>query len=303
MRPRAVWSFWSRPYAAYYRGSWADAATHALSWVVSVNAAQAHYPDTLLITDTPGKRLLVDGLGLRFTTVSTELDRLASHDCGWWALGKLVAYGMQTAPFVHIDSDAYLWKRLPPGVEMAPVFAQHPEYHRPGEHGYNPDEVERAMTRHGGVLPEEWVWARSRGPVMRAENCGILGGQDVAFLRHYAALALELVGRRENAAAWASLGDTRGHNVLAEQFLLSACLGFHRDRAGSPHRGVRVACLFGSWQEALDANQAARRGYTHLLGWAKAMPAARRRLEARVRRDYPDHLRRALLSADRPLAA
>jgi hypothetical protein len=292
MSLRAVWSFWSRPYQAYYGASWGDPMTHALSWVLSVNVARLHYNDTLLVTDTPGRRLLVDRLGLEFAAVSTELDRLGAHDPGWWALGKLVAYRLQTTPYVHIDSDAYLWKPLPPALEAAPVLAQHPEYHRLGQAGYHPDAIEQSMAAHGGVLPAEWEWARSRGPMLRAENCGILGGQDTAFLRHYANQAIATIERPENAPAWEQVGDKRTHNLVVEQFLLSACLGFHRDRDGSPFFGVRAAYLFPSWSDATDANQAARRGYTHLMAWSKGTPAARRRLEARVRRDYPDYLRR-----------
>lgn len=295
---RAIWSFWSRPFQQHYAASWGDPVTHSLSWVVSVHAARQHYPDTLLVTDTPGKQLLVDRLSLPFTAVTTELDRLDHHDYGWWALGKLVAYGLQTAPFVHIDSDAYLWKRLPPALEQAPVLAQHPESYV-ADHGcYRPDTIERAMAMEGGILPPEWEWARSRGPELNAANCGILGGQDTAFLRHYARTAIALIERPENAAAWRRIGDKRAHNVVLEQFLLSACLGYHCWNDSSPFRGVRVEYLFPTWDDATDANQAARHGFTHLMAWSKATRAARWRLERRVRRDHPDYLRRCELAAN-----
>src|SRR5262245_28715199 len=102
---RAVWSFWSRPFQAHKGRIWCKPLHHLLAWGLSLETARRYYPETVLITDRPGKALLVDRLGLPFVQVSTELDRLEHEDPGWWSLGKLVAYGMQDRPFVHIDSD------------------------------------------------------------------------------------------------------------------------------------------------------------------------------------------------------
>ncbi|HTW25833.1 MAG TPA: DUF6734 family protein [Acetobacteraceae bacterium] len=286
---RAVWSFWSVPFARHYRHAWARPVDHLLAWVISVGSAQRHYRDTLLVTDTPGRRLLVDRLGLAFADVSTELDRLRDHDPGWWMLGKLVAYGLQDAPFVHVDNDVFLWKRLPPRLEAAAVLAQNPERHVGGD--YRPAEVMAAMRATGGVVPPEWEWGCSLGGDIPAENCGILGGTATGFLQHFARTAIAFVDRPENAAGWARLGGAAGHNHVVEQFLLAACLGHHRSHPASPWRGVRAQYLFPSWREAFDSNEAARVGYTHLMG-GKRHPTLGQRLTERVRRDWPDLLRR-----------
>jgi hypothetical protein len=289
---RAVWSFWSRPFQSYYQGNWCNPLYHLLSWVVSVHAARQHYPETALVTDRAGKRLLVEQLGLPFSEVSTALERLREHDPGWWALGKIVAYGVQTSPFIHIDSDVYLWKRLPEHLEAAPVFGQWPEHFVAQQSYYRPEDIEAALNATGGILPVEWEWARSCGPDLRAENCGIIGGTEVAFLRHYARTALELVERPENAAAWQQLPDKRGYNIVVEQFLLAACVGYHRYHRSSPFRGVRTEYLFSSWEDGLDPQRAARAGFTHLMGCGKTSAAVGQRLVERVRREYPNYLRR-----------
>ena len=68
---RAVWSFWSRPFQAQ-QARWSAPLHHLLAWGLSLATARRHFPETVLVTDREGKKLLVDTLGLQFGTVSTE---------------------------------------------------------------------------------------------------------------------------------------------------------------------------------------------------------------------------------------
>ena len=299
---RAVWSFWSRPFRTYYGNIWCKPLHHLLAWGLSVQTASRHYADTVLITDRPGKKLLVDQLGLPFAEVSTELERLEGVDPGWWALGKLVAYSLQDRPFVHLDSDVFLWKRLPRYLLDSPVFTQYPEGFYDDDPHYRPQDIEWAFAQQSAKLPLEWEWVRSNRSHYPAENCGILGGSHVDFLRYYAQTALDLVLRPQNAAAWSRLRDRRCYNVVLEQFFLSACAEFHGFHPASPYKGVRISRLFASWEEAFDPNYAARIGFTHLVAGAKSHPAVGRRLEERSRRENPAYFRRCeqvLAKADR----
>lgn len=289
---RAVWSFWSKPFHAFYGSNWCKPLHHLLAWGLSVQTARRHYPETVLITDRPGKRLLVDQLGLPFVHVSTELERLANVDPGLWNMGKLVAYSLQDQPFVHIDSDVFLWKPIPQQVAESPVFTQCPEYFPNNDSNYRPHEIEYAFAQHSLRLPVEWEWTRSDRSYFVAENCGILGGSHIEFIRYYSRTAMDLVLRRENVAPWSELPDKRPYSIVIEQFFLSACAGFHRFHPTSPYRGVQIKHLFSSWDEAADTNHAARVGYTHLVAGAKSVPAVGRRLEERVRRDDPTYFRR-----------
>jgi hypothetical protein len=296
---RAVWSFWSKPFQTRKNIGWYSELHHLLAWGLSLQTASRHYPETVLVTDRAGKRLLVEQLGLPFVHVSTELERLANADPGWWALGKLVAYSLQDQPFIHIDSDAFLWKPLPRHVTASPVFALCPVFYA-NDSNLWPLEIERAFAEHGGKLPLEWEWARSRGNAFfREEACGIMGGCHVAFLRYYAETAVCLVLNSDNAAAWSRLPDKIGLNTIVEQFMLGACLDYHRYHPTSPYRGIQVSHLFSSVGEALDGSRAARLGHTHLLGGSKSHPAVARRLEDRVRRENPEYFRRC----ERALAA
>ena len=290
---RAVWSFWSRPFQAYKGNIWARPLHHMLAWGISLQAARQHYPETVLITDTPGKRLLVDQLGLQFTHVSTELDRLGYVDIGWWALGKLVAYSLQDQPFLHIDSDVFLWKRLPAHLERAPVIAQSPEHFHTVHDPFGPRDIETAFAESKLSLPVEWEWMRSRDTErFREENCGILGGNDIPFLRYYSQLAVNLATNPAHLATWSRFAEKECFTMLLEQFLLAACVDFHHGHPTSPFRGVAIDYLFPDFGDSLDPNIAARVGFTHLLGGAKSHHAVGQRIEARARRDDPSYFRR-----------
>lgn len=280
---RAVWTFWSRPYESQRGNSWCTPMHHLLAWGLSLSCARRHYPDTLLVTDHAGKKLLVDTLGLQFANVSTELERLKDADPDWWALGKLVTYSMQDVPFVHIDADVFLWKPLPAEVVNAPVLAQCPEFFAsktdPGIR-----EIHDTFESHGSPLPVEWEWAVSNEePFLRQANCGIVGGQRVDFLRYYAQAALDLALTPPSSEAWARIRNKS--NTVLEQFFLSACVDFHRFHPDSPYRGIRMKYLFPSWEDACNPNRTARAGYTHLQFVAKSNPAVARRLAERVQRE------------------
>ncbi len=289
---RAVWSFWSVPFLARRSLLWCTPLHHLLAWGLSLRLARQHYPETMLVTDRDGKELLVERLGLPFVHVSTELEQLAHVDPGWWAVGKFIAHGLQDRPFVHLDTDVFLWKPLPNAVAQSPVFTQCPEFYA---NDSKPSllAIEQAFAQQNAQLPVEWKWARSRGEnYFREENCGILGGTHVDFIRHYSRTALDLALRPENGTAWSQLPDKTSHNFTVEQFFLAACLDFHNSHPASEYRGVRVGRLFSSVAEASNVGLAARLGYTHLLGGAKSHPAVGRRLEERMRREEPAYFRR-----------
>lgn len=292
---RAVWSFWSKPFRAEGRGRWASDRHHLLAWVLSTRTAAEHYRPTALYTDDAGARLLLDGAGLEFDEVHLTLNALADHDPGWWALGKLYAYRKQTTPFVHVDSDVFLWKRLRDDLESAPVLAQNPEDFVPGRSYYRPEAFEAAVdAAWDGWLPREWEWYRRSGLPQRAESCGIIGGNRVDFLRHYAERAVHLMEHPGNQAAWATIANKVGHNILFEQYLLSACVEHHRHHADSPYHDVSIEYVFPSMGEAFDPRRAASAGFTHLIAGSKRNPKIAADLEERVTADYPESYERCV---------
>jgi hypothetical protein len=257
--------------------------------------ARRHYRTTSLCTDSAGARLLVDGIGLQFDHVSTSLDALHAHDPEWWALGKLYAYREQTEPFVHVDSDVFLWQPLSPDPERVALLAQNAEYFSPGQSYYQPEVFEDAFTgSETGWLPVEWQWYRTSGRGQRGECCGVFGGNHLDFIRHYAGQAIRLIEERGNQDAWQRVQRKSWHNHEFEQYLLAACIEYHRGRADSPYRDIAISYVFGSTDDAFDPETAARAGYTHLIADAKCNRELAGRLEARVAKDYPEQYRRCI---------
>jgi len=290
---RAVWSFWSKPFQAYKGRIWRQPQHHLLAWGLSLRLARQHFAETHLVTDTAGKQMLVDLLGLKFDKVSTDLDQLRDADPGWWALGKLMAYSLQDRSFIHIDSDVFLWRVLPAWLLAAPVFAQCPESHPLQDTWCSPRHIESLFERHNLSLPVEWQWASSRNTTwFREENCGIVGANNIEFIRHYAQTALRMVSDPAHRALWKELPEKSGFTMLIEQFLLACCIDYHRIAPQSAHRGVNIRYLFPSWSEAYNPNTAATLGYTHLLGDTKTHPGVMARLERRVAQLDPTFLRR-----------
>jgi hypothetical protein len=135
-------------------------------------------------------------------------------------------------------------------------------------------------------LPAEWEYFRSQGGrYFREENCGIVGGTRHDFFRYFANVALDLVLNPAHAAAWAIFAEKEGFAMVVEQFLLAACLDYHRFHPSSPYRGITVRYLFPSFEEAYNPHLAARVGFTHLLGDIKSNLQVARRLEKRVQHE------------------
>ncbi|WP_162941695.1 DUF6734 family protein [Desertimonas flava] len=288
---RAVWSFWPAPFALARANAWGTERNHLLAWVLSFECARRHHETTALVTDAVGAELLVDGLGLEFDDVSLSLDRLGAADRSWWTVGKLVAIAEQSEPFVHLDPDVFLWNALPDRLTGAAVFAQNPEAYEPGSTYYKPELIETALTATGGWLPPEWDWYRRPGVVPRGECCGIVGGNDVRLLRHYAETGLRLIGDPGNAAGLAALPERQALTITLEQYLLAACVEHHR---------TPISYLFPTWAAAGDEPTAIEAGFTHLIADTKREPGVVARLEQRVRREFPGRYERCVALAGSP---
>jgi hypothetical protein len=236
--------------------------------------------------------MLVNGIGLEFNVVSAELNALEPYDPEWWILGKLWAYRLQTEPFIHIDSDVFLWEALPDTVTSSPVFTQNPEpFIFTDSWLYRPKSFVKQIQENGGWLPPELTWyVNHQGD--HALCCGILGGNQVEFINYYAEMALKVVTNLENQVITSQMSEKMRESVLLEQYYLSACIEYHKEAWDSPFLGIDNQCLFDSPEEAFRL--AGEVGFTHLIADAKRNKEIAERLEKRVARDYPAQYNKCL---------
>lgn len=289
----AVWSHWSKPFAARPGGGWPTLAHYLMSCVLSVETARSHFDGTRLVTDAVGKEMLVDGVELRFDDVRLELSEIEEYDPGWWVLGKVQAFRTQDEPFVHIDNDVFLWNGLPERLTNADVLAQNPEHFTDESDYYQLAELEAVRRYPYGWLPKEVEWCRSLyGVHQRSLNTGIYGGHRVDFIQYCAELLFEMLDHRGNRDAIAKIDDKVKVAGLLEMFLPAACIEYHTARRHSPFMTVRAATLFGSAEQAYTDGEAGY--YTHLIGQSKSSPTYARKLETRVRSRYPRYYERCM---------
>jgi hypothetical protein len=290
---RAVWSLWTKPLIENRGWQWEQLKTYLFSWILSVDLAKRHYPDTMLVTDDLGRRILVDGIGLQFENISTDLDSLAGHDPSWWNTGKLYAYRLLKVPFLHLDSDVFLWSALPRKLEQADVIAQNPEFFAVSPSSYyRPELFEQLIADSNGWLPREWEWFRALyGDTQKAICCGIFGGNHVDFINYYADTAVQMLERPENAPILQTMAHKEQHVVLLEQFLLAACIDYYQG-AYSRFGSINPDYLFHCFDDAYHRARVV--GFTHLIGDAKNNPIITRRLDERVKAINPELHARAL---------
>lgn len=292
---KAVWSFWTKPYFAERRSSWSSEWHHWLAWGLSVYTARQHYPQTCLVTDDDGARILVDELQLPFEQVSTGLNAIGDQNPEWWALGKIEAYRLQQVPFVHIDADVFLWKPLAPHVAEADVLTQNPVSIVPRQSVYRPEEFERAIAwTADGWLPKEWLWYRRNAANQQGQCCGVFGGARVDFINHYARTALRLVADPLNRGSLQLMPRKADHMFLIEEYVLTACVAYHQERKRSPYRGIEIRHVFATMEDAFRSDRAREAGFTHLAGGAKRNAQISRNLELRVQHDLPEYYERCL---------
>lgn len=260
----AVWSYWSAPSGPSHIARWKSQFHHLLAWAISLSASGILEHRKVLYTDSPGARLLVDRMGLPFDEVNCVLDEIPFELSRFWVLGKLHAYQQHSRPFLHIDSDVFIWKRIPDRLNQASVFSQNPERFSSTSKDYQPAAIIAFLDQFSVTVPEALRWYIDIGG-NEAYCCGIVGGSSTDILNRYATETINLI--EMHASTFAQLPTHLEPNVVLEQYMLSAFCCYQVAVLGN--RSLRVDHLFESELSSRTANRSAAAGYTHLIGPAK----------------------------------
>ncbi|MBT1695478.1 hypothetical protein KK083_01230 [Fulvivirgaceae bacterium PWU4] len=284
---KIVQSFWSKPAlkpdhdwdGALKRGEtggWLDKKAYYRSWAFSCLRLRQYYDNVELVTDAAGKEILIDRMGLPYTSVRMDLDCLAEAPNDLWALGKVYAYSLQDKPFIHVDSDVYIWDRLTQ-LDGAPLMVQNFE-----KHSYFNDILRnyRAVFPYFPPCVEACVDSKE---IVWSVNAGIFGGNDCAFIKEYAQMAIRFVRENQRFFAGVALAE---FNMIFEQILF-----FYMAQQNS-HAITRLfdetISRYDPWiVNFQDVPHATK--YIHAIGPYKRDPVINDLVAHHLRTDFPEY--------------
>ena len=258
MIQKAVFSFWSAPFRNSLWKSFSGFPSKEdfkNSFELAIICAKKSFPTVQLVTDSEGYEILVTEMGLPFDTVSLALDGLHEVPSDLWALGKLVAYSIQTEPFVHIDYDFFLGKKVSEWFYNAPIIVQSDEnFSDCPFYEWIAELVEK--THHD--LPPEWFALHHQPFKDRyAYNAGVLGGNEWEHIRNYAQKIINLVFRNLEVIKALPTATQNELNIVYEQLFFANYCQAHRLRV---HRAILNIC---------DDNELKAKQFVHLIGSKK----------------------------------
>ena len=219
-----------------------------------------NYGEVHLITDTKGRDFFKKKVNFDSITVLKELDNIPESYRQVWSLGKILCYkhlAREKIPFLHVDYDVFLWKKLPDFIENADVFAQNLE--RNAVDHYKVDSAFKYCKYKNFPIKKNFLQKllniKNKIYPDFAYNMGIFGGQDFSFIEDYASKSLEFVFHPDNDYFWKEFKVQNPYGLeiywskatIAEQWYLAKCEELF---------DKKITCLFnekeansGMWSE------------------------------------------------------
>jgi hypothetical protein len=197
---KIIQSFWTKPFLksadslkdARLNGGWPARKYNYFSWALSCLQLRDHYNEVSLVTDDLGKFILVDKIGLPYTDVVADMNKLDHHNAGLWALGKIYAYSIQDAPFLHVDSDVFISRKFDDRITGAALTAQNLE----ARSIVYAETFNDICDRFTYVPP--YLKGLQGMKYISCSNAGILGGTDIPFFKHYTDEIFQFVDRNQD---------------------------------------------------------------------------------------------------------
>lgn len=234
-------------------------------WKLSLALARKHYKDVHLVTDIKGKELLKQ---LPFKSIRVDLEDLKDINSGKiWSLGKIYTYNKiaDEGPFMHLDSDVFLWEKLPEDLLKSQIFAQ--SLDMPLYSDYNNLIFDRAYDLNflkiisRGQIPQDWQELIISRKIIPIYNVGILGGQNFNFFKKYSEYSLEMVKDKRFKELFESEFH---HSVYGDAVLANSCCleQLNLSLFNSKNDNLFISTLLKDMQ---DSDNRSFKKYTHLL--------------------------------------
>lgn len=260
----------------HFDGGWIQKQYNYMSWALSCLQFRKYYDEVELYTDSIGKEIFVDLLGLPYTHVEVSLDELNPWHPDLWAFGKIYVYERMREPFIHADGDVYIWEALGEKLTQAPLMAQHLEV----DFAFY-DRLIKEIKEHFEYIPpclrQDW----DTQEVTHAYNSGIFGGQDVSFINDYARETRDFMERNKHLLDKVTVRDF----AVFDQYYFCCYARYHgREVACKAHQVPPDFKGFDNFREAPR-----KVTYLHPLNIFKQRESNCELVAYRLRQDYPDY--------------
>jgi hypothetical protein len=261
-------------------GGWPARKYNYFSWALSCLQLCRYYSNVELVTDDLGKFILIDKLKLPYTRVNTDLNRINNYNAGLWALGKIYAYSLQESPFLHVDSDIFIWNAFDDRIINAPLTAQNKE-----NQSLDYTQTFNEICRRFPYVPDYLKELEGRQYVF-CSNAGILGGTDIGFFKTYTNEIFRFINENSDCIEENIAGmNTAYINVIYEQVIFSQfAQKSNKEITFLFPDHIDIPKYIGFFHEA-DRNA----GFVHCLGAYKQNRHVYRTLEMKMKTLYPDY--------------
>lgn len=151
-----------------------------------------NYKNVYLITDKMGEEFFGD---LNWSNIYTDLEGIINPKFKEvWSLGKLYAINIianKNEPFLHIDYDFFILKKLPRSILNAPIIVQSREF---------ACDIQYEIKWYEKHCKNKYLKKYKRNTT--TYNCGIIGGTDYKFFQKYSENAIKAVEDPKNKKFW-----------------------------------------------------------------------------------------------------
>ncbi|WP_348824245.1 DUF6734 family protein [Flavobacterium aestuarii] len=281
---KIIQSFWTKPSTfisddqnARYNGGWLQQKYAFYSYALSALTISKHYDNLELYTDDFGLELFKNVLQLPYTKIHLNLNSLDNYNPKLWAIGKLVACSVQEEPFMHLDNDIFLWKKINYNEEQYDLISQNLEVDYP-----NYSQAFNHILENFEWIPDELIETNQKHNKILAYNAGVIGGRNLNFFKDLKIKAFKFIDSNENCMENLDLGI---FNTIFEQQL-----GY----ALAEKKKLDIQFLFNNvspnFEQVLDFfSVPAYSKYIHCVGYAKKSIFATEQVEARLAYHFPEY--------------
>lgn len=225
---KVVQSVWTKPIferdgsnETRFSGGWLDPVAYFASVVYSALQIKKYYKKLELVTDSLGKMIFVDLLQIPYDKVSISLDFLQDYDTSLWSLGKIYACSMQEEPFIHIDTDLFIWDKISFSTQENSMIVQNLECSA----DVYPFLVGEIIARFPAV--PSLIQRFKNDADIPVYNTGILGSTNPAFMRSFADQAFRFVDANHDQLVKEKNGL---YNIIFEQLFLTQMAADHHQK-------------------------------------------------------------------------